>query len=290
MSGRVAPGALRLGRIAFINSLPVDAGILTKQIACAAELTAGTPAECNARLTGAELDLGPVSSLWYAQHQKELLLLPDLSISSESGVRSVLLFSRRPISELAGTPIRIKPYGRTTPALLEILCRERYGFIPLLEWMNEMMPGLPAGADACLLIGDEALVAKDSAAGGWHVTDLAEVWRTWTGLPVVFAVWAVRRDIYSRSAEAVHAVHESLMRSREWGAAHPDAVLELASRQIALPPPVLRDYFNALSFELGPRFREGLALYLKFARSAGLVGPIESFEMAGENPHLHSHL
>src|SRR5260370_27067096 len=44
-------------------------------------------------------------------------------------------------------------------------------------------------SDAALLIGDPAMLIDRS---GLHVYDLAEEWRKHTGLPFVFAFWAVR--------------------------------------------------------------------------------------------------
>ena len=47
--------------------------------------------------------------------------------------------------------------------------------------------------EAVLVIGDAALLLGAPAAYPVAV-DLGEAWKTWTGLPFVFAVWAARRD------------------------------------------------------------------------------------------------
>ena len=124
---------LRLGSISFINSLPVDLGLISGSIPTDAEIITGTPAGLNEKVLKKEIDVSPISALWYAEHAKEFLLFPDLSISSESGVQSVLLFSRAPLKHLKNRPISITSQGRTTPALLEIICRLRYGFRPNIK-------------------------------------------------------------------------------------------------------------------------------------------------------------
>ena len=48
-------------------------------------------------------------------------------------------------------------------------------------------------ADAVLLIGDRAMRA--CLPGFAHAFDLGQEWYDWTGLPFVYAVWAVRRGV-----------------------------------------------------------------------------------------------
>src|SRR3989338_6482002 len=81
----------RLGSIEFVNSLPVDWGFLSGAVPVEANIVTGSPAFLNDRISARELEVSPISVFWYAQRQKEFLLFPDLSISSESSVDSVLL-------------------------------------------------------------------------------------------------------------------------------------------------------------------------------------------------------
>src|SRR3989338_8012379 len=113
---------LRLGSIEFINSLPVDLGIFSKQVPLNAQLVQGSPMRLNELLLQGDLDVSPVSLYWFASHSESLYLLPSLSITSGSAVHSVLLFSCVPAAELAGKKIAVTGKGSTTPALLEILC------------------------------------------------------------------------------------------------------------------------------------------------------------------------
>ncbi|MGC5412947.1 MqnA/MqnD/SBP family protein, partial [Streptomyces sp. DT225] len=68
-------------------------------------------------------------------------------------------------------------------------------------------------ADAAVLIGDAALRANlhDAPRLGLQVHDLGAMWKEWTGLPFVFAVWAARKDYLAAEPAAVKQVHEAFL-------------------------------------------------------------------------------
>ncbi|MBI2095518.1 MAG: dehypoxanthine futalosine cyclase [Candidatus Omnitrophica bacterium] len=275
----------RLGGIRFVNSLPVDAGILTGAVPSAVELVQGTPVELNEKIAAGRLDLGPVSALWYAQHHSDLLLLPDLSVSSRSPVQSVLLFSRVPFRQLKGKSIAFAGKGWTTPALLEILSHERHGFLPRISVASIRVGQIPPDFDAALVIGDEALEWDHRIRNGLvpspsYRFDLAEEWRGWTGKPFVFAVWVVRRSFYEERPEDVCEVYEVIAQSKEWGEAHLPEVLRLAEEKTELPAAVLRHYFETLDYGLDDELLEGLKLFWKYAVAMGRLAALPLPEFA----------
>ncbi|HTL70806.1 MAG TPA: cyclic dehypoxanthinyl futalosine synthase [Candidatus Eisenbacteria bacterium] len=264
---------LRLGSIEFINSLPVDLG-LGGASPLDAEIVRGTPSALNDLMLAGSLDVSAVSAFWFARHAADLVLLPGLSISSESGVQSVLLFSRHPWKELKGTRITVTGKGRTTPALLEILCRFRYDFTPKVDYSPSALEDVVKGrASAALLIGDEALTARRRFAGdeALRVYDLAEEWKDWTGLPLVFAVWTARRAYFNEHPSRVREAHEALLVSKRWGLENPEAILDAAEARSGLPRETLRSYFSGLSYGLGEPLRKGMLLYFDYAKKAGLL-------------------
>jgi chorismate dehydratase len=137
-------------------------------------------------------------------------------------------------------------------------------------------------ADAAVLIGDAALRAshdyglrasgssEESPRRGLDVHDLGSAWREWTGLPMVFAVWAARREYAEANPGLVKDVHAAFLRSRDDALAHVDEVAERAARWEVFDPATLASYFRTLDFSLGPRQVEGLR---EFARRAGM--PVE---------------
>jgi chorismate dehydratase len=126
-------------------------------------------------------------------------------------------------------------------------------------------------ADAAVLIGDAALRATyDAPRRGLAVHDLGLAWRVWSGLPMVFAVWAARRDYAEANPGLVKDVHAAFLRSRDDALAHVDEVAAAAARWEVFDPATLATYFRTLDFSLGARQVAGLQ---EFARRAGL--PVE---------------
>jgi chorismate dehydratase len=125
-------------------------------------------------------------------------------------------------------------------------------------------------ADAAVLIGDAALRALYEAPGrGLSVTDLGQEWREWTGLPMVFAVWAVRREFAADHPGVVKDVHEAFLRSRDLCLAELDDVAAAAARWEPFDAATLASYFRVLDFSLGDRQVTGLREFA--ARAAEIV-------------------
>ena len=263
---------MRLGSIEFINSLPVDLGLLSGAVHSPVEIVQGAPSFLNEALLSGQIDVSPVSTIFYAGHADDFLLLPDLSISSYSGVESVLLFSRVPMAQLGGKKIGVTSKARTTPALLQILCQTRFGCVPQLVSASVGSSGIPPGVDAMLLIGDEALIAKEKLSGqGMLIIDLAQEWTRWTGLPFVFAVWVARKEAAQSQAAQVDRVHEALLESRQWGFAHLDQVLSTARGKTGLPDALLQNYFSSLSYDFGQELQNAMKVFFNEALKIGLL-------------------
>ena len=269
---------MRVGSIDFINSLPVDLGLRNGAVASDIQMVRGVPMALNEKILRNELEISAVSALWYAEHQSRFVLLPDLSISSESGVMSVLLFSRCQLKDLAGKKIALSGKGRTTTALLEIICRLRHDFRPEFVISPQGAEGIPKGCDAILLLGNEALITHARLANkGLEIIDLAEEWRQWTKLPIVFAVWVARRDFFETHIDESLNALKTLIESKKWGFSHFAEVLSEAQRQTNLPRPVLEEYFSRLSYDFDERLKKGMRLYLDYAQKCGLLGPVGGF-------------
>jgi chorismate dehydratase len=134
-------------------------------------------------------------------------------------------------------------------------------------------------ADAAVLIGDPALRALyEAPALGLHVTDLAQAWKEWTGLPMVFAVWAVRKEFAAANPGVVKEVHEAFQRSRDLCLGELDDVAESAARWEPFDAATLATYFRALDFSLGERQIEGVR---EFARRAAARGEVPGLPADG---------
>ena len=150
-------------------------------------------------------------------------------------MRSVVLFSKRPASELHGRRVLVSRSSMTSVALLELLFENVWdakpAFIPSDAELVDVARFGEEEHDARLVIGDAALhlwsrlrspelyPADGGLAEYRYAYDLGGEWKQWTGLPFVFAVWVAQRT--APVAEAL-AVHAGLIASRNWGLEHLD--------------------------------------------------------------------
>jgi chorismate dehydratase len=273
----------RLGHIQFLNCLPLYYGLVKSgDHLLDVELVKAAPRELAADILAGTLDIAPIPAIEYARHADSLVLLPDIAISSNGEVQSILLVSKRPPAELSGATVALTDTSRTSQVLCRVLLERRWGVVPDYVEMPPDLPAMLREADAALLIGDEALRAYWDRPEGLFVSDLGAEWTAWTGLPMVYAVWAVRRSFADEQPEAVAAVNDALNGSLAYCRAHLDDISEYAARWEAFPASHFRSYFDALHFRFEPRFREGLVRYLAEAVAVGQLDRVPELAIWGE--------
>ncbi|MEU4218445.1 menaquinone biosynthesis protein [Actinoplanes sp. NPDC026623] len=260
----------RVGHIQFLNCLPIYWGLMRSGALLDVDLRKDTPDRLNAALVAGDLDIGPISLVEYLRNADDLLLLPNLAVGSDGPVLSVHLVSTRPLGELDARPVALGSTSRTGVLLAQMLLAERHGAEPEYFRCPPDLTQMLLEADAAVLIGDPALRALYEAPElGLQVTDLAEAWKEWTGLPMVFAVWAVRKEFAAANPGVVKDVHEAFQRSRDLCLGELDDVAEAAARWEPFDAATLATYFRALDFSLGERQIEGIR---EFARRAAACG------------------
>jgi chorismate dehydratase len=267
----------RVGHIQFLNCLPIYWGLVRSGALLDVELTKDTPDRLNDRLVAGELDLGPISLVEYLRHTDDLLLLPDLAVGSDGPVLSVNLVSQLPLAELDARRVALGSTSRTSVLLARMWLEQVHQVRPEYFGCPPDLTTMLLEADAAVLIGDAALRATyDAPRHGLTVHDLGAVWKEWTGLPMVFAVWAVRREYAEHNPGLVKEVHDAFVRSRNEALAHVDEVAERAARWEAFDPATLATYFRTLDFSLGARQVAGLTEFARRAAAAhALPGPAE---------------
>jgi chorismate dehydratase len=269
----------RVGHIQFLNCLPIYWGLMRSGALLDVDLRKDTPDRLNAALVAGDLDIGPISLVEYLRHAGELVLLPNLAVGSDGPVLSVNLVSTRPLAELDGRPVALGSTSRTGVLLAQMLLAEKYGAEPEYYRCPPDLGQMLLEADAGVLIGDPALRAMyEAPALGVEVTDLAQAWKEWTGLPMVFAVWAARKDFAAAHPGQVKDVHEAFQRSVELCLGELDAAAEAAARWEPFDAATLANYFRALDFSLGARQMEGVR---EFARRAAARGEVPALPADG---------
>jgi chorismate dehydratase len=272
---------MRIGRIPYINCYPVYGAIDAGVVKLDAELITGVPSALNAKMASGQLDVSVVSAIEYARASERYLLLPDLAISCDGPVRSVLLLSKLPAPELGGRRVMLSRSSMTSVALLELLFanvwRAKPEFVPGDAELSDVARFSGEPHDARLVIGDAALVL---GSGTPHpvpgtpsrpypfVYDLGAEWKRWTGLPFVFAVWVAQR---STPVDRALSVHATLIESRSWGLKHLDQLAERAAHSSGVDTGACREYLSGLDYGLSYPHLAGLTNFFNRLVEVGRV-------------------
>ncbi len=275
---------MRVGRIPYINCYPVYGAIDRGVVPLNGELVDGVPTELNRQMAAGTLDVSVISAVEYARDAKRYLLLPDLSICSDGPVRSVVLFSKRPASELHGRRVLVSRSSMTSVALLELLFNDVWdakpAFVPSDAELADIARFGDEEHDARLVIGDAALhlwsrlrspesLGADHTLGQYRFAyDLGSEWKAWTGLPFVFAVWVAQR---TAAVDRALAIHAGLIASRDWGLQHLDALAAQAAVATGVLKPVCAEYLSGLDYGLSYQHLAGLTEFFRRLVAAGKV-------------------
>ena len=244
---------LRVGRIGFINTLPVYGPL--RQDPGLFEIVEGPPAMLNRMLAAGELDLASVSSLAYASWPEQLVILPGMCIASGGPVMSVRVFASGPPQQWE--VVGLARESATSVAMLKFLLH-RWGVRARVVAEDQ----LPKGA-ARLLIGDRAL----AELGRWpYELDVAQAWAEATGTVAVFGLWVVRRQVLERRREEVRAVHRRLVEALGRGLGRLEWWAWKAAKSSGLDVIVVRRYYRRLKWVMGEEELGGLRrLYRELA-------------------------
>ncbi|MDK1475322.1 menaquinone biosynthesis protein [Streptomyces sp. 549] len=258
----------RVGHIQFLNCLPLYWGLARTGTLLDLELTKDTPEKLSEQLVNGGLDIGPITLVEFLRNSAGLVALPDIAVGCDGPVMSCVIVSKGPLDRLDGERVALGSTSRTSVRLAQLLLAERFGISPEYYTCPPDLGLMMQEAQAAVLIGDAALRASlhDAPRLGLHVHDLGQMWKEWTGLPFVFAVWAARRDYLAEQPQTVHEVHRAFLASRDVSLEEVDKVAEQAARWEAFDAELLARYFTTLDFRLGP---DQLAGITEFARLTG---------------------
>ncbi len=261
------PDQLRVSAVSYLNTAPLVWGFTHGPQKGLYDLRFEVPAACADALKAGDADVGLVPVIELA-NQPDLLVLPGTSIAARERVRSVLLFSRKPMEAIES--FAADTSSRTSVALTQVLLARRYGVRPRVRPYPPRLDEMLELADAGLIIGDPAL-RLDPDQADWKgqplfVYDLGAEWWEMTGLPMVFAVWAVK----NLAADA--ALPQTFQESAAYGLAHLDEIVKSESDERDFAPDLIRAYLTEnTKFELGDPEQRSLSLFLRSAAELGLV-------------------
>jgi chorismate dehydratase len=243
-----------IGRVEFVNCEP-----LFYNIDPSWKVLPAPPAWLTGHLLRKDCILAPIPAADYARHHKELVLVPDIAISSKGEVGSVLLLGTMKLSEMKS--IALPTDSATSVALLKFLLKT-HKLSPKLVEMGPDLKMMLSECDGCLLIGDRALEAAHSHPE-LEMLDLGSQWRELSGLPMVFGVFATRRD---SNIEDVKEAHRELLLRLNIFENDPiirQKVLELSAKKSNQSLDRMDKYFGEVINRMDNEDLQGLTAFLR---------------------------
>jgi chorismate dehydratase len=285
---------LRVAAISFLNPAPLlydfEHAPASEHLRAHYALHYTLPSACAAELQAGAADLGliPIASL-----TPELAIVPGCAIASLGEVRSILLLVKNPehlpVEEALArvTSVAADAASRSSAVYARVLFEHFHGARPQFVEQPAEPLAMLASADAVLLIGDPALIAREHRAAIDAAVlepllwlDLAQLWRARTGLPWVAAVWAVRPQALADAGLTAQPLTQDLNASRDAGLAHVEQLVAEWTPRIAIPAETIRAYLtHNIHYFLDEDCLRAIKLLRRLAAEIGALPPMPKLNL-----------
>lgn len=244
---------LRISAIRYANTFPLNYGLRESGIEELATIEIDHPAECARKLREREADIGlvPVAEIRNIEGAE---IISDYCIGTNSPVRTVLLVSNTPFENIQTIYTDFR--SRSSVALAKILAKEYWK--REFRWVNTTpgfdFTGIPAGT-GLVIIGDQCFDLEDHFT--YH-TDLSSEWRSFTGLPFVFACWVSNIKL---SPQFINKFNSAL----EYGIKNIDKAILKYEKMSSMPADVLKTYLTQnIDYYLNSEKREAMKRFFAY--------------------------
>jgi chorismate dehydratase len=235
---------LRIGCVKYLNSRPLicayDGPVIFEH-----------PSSLARMLAAGELDVALVPT-YEVLRSPVYRLVDEAAISCDGAVFSVILAYRGKLEDIRS--VSLDPASLTSAHLVQVLLAEFHG----------MRPTFGETGDARLIIGNQAIEFRlnEETKGDWNVLDLGAEWKKQTGLPFVFAMWAMRPEVGRDAAEALRNLKDA-------GVAQIPALVK--SETFATPEIRRRYLTEHIRFGIGKQGRQAVEKYRELLTKHGLI-------------------
>jgi chorismate dehydratase len=234
------------------------------------DLVEPVPARCADLLAARQVEVALIPAIEY-QRIPDITLVPEVCIASRQEVRSVILVSR--LADLNSIrSVALDESSRTSAALVKIIFREFLGFEPQWTAAPSNPERMLADNDAALLIGDPAMTFPRE--DGLKVFDMAALWRGYTNLGFVFAMWAIASD----APASAHSI--DFREVRDDGLSRLEEIIDFYRPRLGLSRVELQIYLRQnISFVIDNELRAGLELFYKLAYQHELIPALKPLKL-----------
>lgn len=251
---------LRVGAVSYLNTKPLIAHL--PELAPEIELVLEVPSKLAEDLRGGKLDVGLIPSIEYFR-AGNYAIIPGVSIASHGPVISVKLFSKLPIEKIR--TLSLDAGSRTSIALTDVLLHNLFDIHPETRPLAMDASAGDIPTDAVLLIGDRAMRVPYGAFP--YTLDLGYEWSRWTGLPFVFAFWAVAEGV-----EVPPRVQQAFVQAKALGRPEIPEIARREAERLGLDEIRCRYYLeHVIRHDFGPEELEGLTRFAQLAAARGLA-------------------
>jgi chorismate dehydratase len=275
----------KISIVKYLNAVPLAWGILEGPQRESFEPLLSTPAECADQLARGSVDIGLIPSIEF-QRIKGSRIVPGPAVASLYQVRSVILVSVVPLWKVK--TVACDSGSRTSVALTKIIFDEYYQIRPDFLPAEPNLANMLAQNDAALLIGDNALKFMEendrpniesqkpivrSGSEPLEVFDLAERWRFLTGLPFVFAFWAVRDGFKDTG------IVDTLKSSRDFGVSNIPVIAQKYSDSLQIKKEFIQAYLEKnVHYYMDQTCLEALRLFYEKAARVGAIKSVRGLQ------------
>lgn len=264
---------IKLGSVPFLNVkpliLPLEEGLVEHDF----EVLYTPPSNLSTMLFEKRVDLGliPIAELL---KRGIYSIVPNISISSYGKVDSVILISRSEIEEIK--TVAVDARSQSSAGLLRVILEIFYKLSPNYI-RREPNDRFLVGVDGGMLIGDIGLKLRYFPPKGYRVFDLGEIWTSETGLPFVYAIYAVNGGVHlGKNLRALYIAKSIGLRDVE-------RIAKIESEKLGLSEEIcLRYLTERIKYNLGGKEIKGILAYGGFLVGLGEIERIPDLEIYSE--------
>jgi len=252
---------ITLGVVSFLNARPLIEGLASQE---RIGLRYAVPSALPAMLRNHEVDAALIPVIDLARCADVWERVSDACIGSEGQTLTVRVFSRVPPDKME--VLYVDDDSHTSARLARLIWRHWYK--RPLEIQPLSKAGGPNRCASVLLIGDK--VVTSPLTDHPIQVDLGEVWREWTGLPFVFAVWAA--PIGRNHTQLARLLNEA----RDRGVEKAEHIAAQMAPTVHWPIDVATRYLTRnLTFRLTDDMLAGMRKFLELAAEERIDLPLQ---------------
>jgi len=255
---------LKIGKIPYLNLFPFFyylEGLKEPSF----EFIEAVPSQLNKLLRKGEIDVSPSSSIEYLLNQDLYEIIEGHSVSSIGPVKSIILFSSLPIEKLKNRTVLATDQSDTSVVQLKIIANIFLNLNIKIKRSNLSFEEGLKRYPAYLLIGDEAM-KKAFTNRVYYTYDLGELWHRHTGLPFVYALWIIRKEVANKKSIMIRKLKDALDIIKKKFLENPLKIAHLPQIGGLIGVQNVAEYWRSLSFDFTEAHRRGLKLFMDYSK------------------------